>query len=165
MKNYWNSHLKKKLMKMGIDPNNHKLNHIPYHITNPKLSTTVASSTQKTQATGRSDGDNEVTSDGRCCFDYDKSCGVPDLNLNLSLFTMVTLKNEEGENHNCNSKVVHSPNTLLLFEWRSVVSLFSVIENDGRQSVIIFKRMVSNRIFDSNIPQNKKNTKIFSIFF
>lgn len=25
IKNYWNSHLKKKLVKMGIDPNNHRL--------------------------------------------------------------------------------------------------------------------------------------------
>lgn len=25
VKNYWNSHIKKKLMNMGIDPNNHKL--------------------------------------------------------------------------------------------------------------------------------------------
>lgn len=29
VKNFWNSHLRKKLMKMGIDPNNHRLNQIP----------------------------------------------------------------------------------------------------------------------------------------
>ncbi|KAF7816444.1 transcription repressor MYB6-like [Senna tora] len=27
VKNYWNSHIRKKLMNMGIDPNNHKLHH------------------------------------------------------------------------------------------------------------------------------------------
>nr|GEV70553.1 myb-related protein 308-like [Tanacetum cinerariifolium] len=27
IKSYWNSHLKKKLIKMGIDPNNHRLPH------------------------------------------------------------------------------------------------------------------------------------------
>ncbi|GAB4828787.1 hypothetical protein Ancab_018448 [Ancistrocladus abbreviatus] len=26
VKNYWNSHLKRKLIKMGVDPNNHRLN-------------------------------------------------------------------------------------------------------------------------------------------
>ncbi|KAJ1399349.1 SANT/Myb domain, partial [Sesbania bispinosa] len=25
VKNYWNSHIRRKLIKMGIDPNNHKL--------------------------------------------------------------------------------------------------------------------------------------------
>ncbi|XP_039054270.1 transcription repressor MYB6-like isoform X2 [Hibiscus syriacus] len=29
VKNYWNSHIKRKLVKMGIDPNNHKLNQYP----------------------------------------------------------------------------------------------------------------------------------------
>ncbi|BBG99670.1 myb domain protein 4 [Prunus dulcis] len=28
VKNYWNSHIRKKLIKMGIDPNNHRLNQI-----------------------------------------------------------------------------------------------------------------------------------------
>nr|ACM62749.1 MYB1 [Garcinia mangostana] len=28
VKNYWNSHIKKKLINMGIDPNNHKLNQV-----------------------------------------------------------------------------------------------------------------------------------------
>uniref|UniRef100_A0A2N9J0H5 Uncharacterized protein n=1 Tax=Fagus sylvatica TaxID=28930 RepID=A0A2N9J0H5_FAGSY len=29
VKNYWNSHIRRKLISMGIDPNNHKLNQIP----------------------------------------------------------------------------------------------------------------------------------------
>ncbi|KAK8588624.1 hypothetical protein V6N13_087530 [Hibiscus sabdariffa] len=29
VKNYWNSHIKRKLIKMGIDPDNHKLNQYP----------------------------------------------------------------------------------------------------------------------------------------
>jgi len=30
VKNYWNSHIRKKLIRMGIDPNNHKLHqHLP----------------------------------------------------------------------------------------------------------------------------------------
>ncbi|XP_048318055.2 transcription factor MYB8 isoform X1 [Ziziphus jujuba] len=34
VKNYWNSHLRRKLISMGIDPNNHRLNHSfprPHH--------------------------------------------------------------------------------------------------------------------------------------
>ncbi|KAL5574376.1 hypothetical protein UlMin_023973 [Ulmus minor] len=33
VKNYWNSHVRKKLMRMGIDPNNHKLNSIKLQVT------------------------------------------------------------------------------------------------------------------------------------
>lgn len=132
VKNYWNSHLRRKLMKMGIDPNNHRLTHIPYHFRNPKLLTTADSSTMKIQAAEEvlstpsnrpEESDNKQLlrlSDGRGCFDS-KSCKLPDLNLNLS-FTMVgASKIEEAENHNCksdesrDSTVVHSPNTLLLF--------------------------------------------------
>ncbi|KAF3953105.1 hypothetical protein CMV_021418 [Castanea mollissima] len=29
VKNYWNSHIRRKLISMGIDPNNHRLNQIP----------------------------------------------------------------------------------------------------------------------------------------
>ncbi|KAK9091704.1 hypothetical protein Sjap_024881 [Stephania japonica] len=31
VKNYWNSHLRRKLIKMGIDPNNHRSAHILHH--------------------------------------------------------------------------------------------------------------------------------------
>uniref|UniRef100_A0A0R0E5A3 MYB transcription factor n=1 Tax=Glycine max TaxID=3847 RepID=A0A0R0E5A3_SOYBN len=39
VKNYWNSHIRKKLISNGIDPNNHRLNHtIPSVYQNPPMS-------------------------------------------------------------------------------------------------------------------------------
>ena len=41
IKNYWNSHIRRKLMKMGIDPENHKL----IHLHRPSSSAAAAAAT------------------------------------------------------------------------------------------------------------------------
>ncbi|XP_061367880.1 myb-related protein 308-like [Gastrolobium bilobum] len=47
VKNYWNSHIRRKLIKMGIDPNNHKLHHgFPRPHSHHPLSATGASSSE-----------------------------------------------------------------------------------------------------------------------
>lgn len=44
VKNYWNSHIRRKLISMGIDPNNHRLNQIPLRAP-PKCGAVSASAT------------------------------------------------------------------------------------------------------------------------
>lgn len=48
VKNYWNSHIRRKLMKMGIDPNNHKLHQSFPNI--PQVPATSSSSTAQSSA-------------------------------------------------------------------------------------------------------------------
>ena len=40
IKNYWNSHIRRKLMKMGIDPDNHKL-HNHHHVLSSNAATLI----------------------------------------------------------------------------------------------------------------------------
>ncbi|XP_010259378.1 PREDICTED: transcription repressor MYB4-like [Nelumbo nucifera] len=94
VKNYWNSHLRRKLINMGIDPNNHRLNnHI--HPSSPSkrvVSDSEISSGSKNQATqscqpAKSHGDNDRVSDAASCLE-DDTCALPDLNLDLTMTTI-----------------------------------------------------------------------------
>ncbi|KAL5743412.1 hypothetical protein ACOSQ2_026528 [Xanthoceras sorbifolium] len=104
VKNYWNSHMTKKLIKMGIDPNNHKLNQIPrlhYHQQPPDhQQCTSPASMDKALFKPDINGDNDdVVSDAGSCFEDDGggiSAGSSydhDLNLDLNVapaFSSVT---------------------------------------------------------------------------
>ncbi|KAK8526268.1 hypothetical protein V6N13_017320 [Hibiscus sabdariffa] len=99
VKNYWNSHLRRKLMKMGIDPNNHRLitrNLLPRpqfpHISNtgaseispgPKVPITCDANIRPPLKCRR---DNDQVSDAASCLD-DEPCSnqLPDLNLDLTI--------------------------------------------------------------------------------
>ncbi|KAL4362942.1 hypothetical protein GQ457_04G009050 [Hibiscus cannabinus] len=99
VKNYWNSHLRRKLMKMGIDPNNHRLitrNLLPRpqfpHISNtgasgispgPKVPVTGDANIRSPLKCRR---DNDQVSDAASCLD-DEPCSnqLPDLNLDLTI--------------------------------------------------------------------------------
>ncbi|KAK8529257.1 hypothetical protein V6N13_102190 [Hibiscus sabdariffa] len=99
VKNYWNSHLRRKLMKMGIDPNNHRLitrNLLP-RPQFPHISNTGASGISpgpKVPITGDANNrpplkcrrDNDQVSDAASCLD-DEPCSnqLPDLNLDLTI--------------------------------------------------------------------------------
>ncbi|KAM4097312.1 hypothetical protein ACJW30_08G172500 [Castanea mollissima] len=117
VKNYWNSHLRRKLMNMGIDPNNHRLSHI--NVSRPQTSNASADATSihrlghinvsrpqtsnasadakssglKTQANHQSEKSQvencDQVSDAGSCLE-DDSCGLPDLNLDL-MITMPSL--------------------------------------------------------------------------
>ncbi|XP_031276295.1 transcription repressor MYB6-like [Pistacia vera] len=85
VKNYWNSHLRKKLISMGIDPNNHRLDHIP----RPQLpqrhdiSATVTSKHAVSNAKVIS-ADNDRVSDAGSCLE-DETSGDSNLNLDLTI--------------------------------------------------------------------------------
>ncbi|XP_043703042.1 transcription factor MYB8-like [Telopea speciosissima] len=87
VKNYWNSHLRRKLINMGIDPNNHRLNQkLPR---TQILSGTDTSSGLKIQACQpckprKSQGDNDQVSDAGSCLE-DGTCNLPDLNIDLTI--------------------------------------------------------------------------------
>ncbi|KAK3221695.1 hypothetical protein Dsin_008720 [Dipteronia sinensis] len=100
VKNYWNSHLRRKLLNMGIDPNNHRLsqsvprldNHQnPPVILQHKSSSTATSSGMKTDAKppllrSASRRDNDQVSDaGSSLEDIDEPSALPDLNLDLTI--------------------------------------------------------------------------------
>ncbi|XP_077221100.1 MYB-like transcription factor 4 [Tasmannia lanceolata] len=76
VKNYWNSHLRRKLMSMGIDPKNHR------------LSQKLPSCRSKSQANEhfqkvKSNGENDQVSDAASC--VDDISPLPDLNLDLTI--------------------------------------------------------------------------------
>ena len=92
VKNYWNSHLRRKLINMGIDPNNHRLNHYLPRPPAPCTAATATSSCLNNHASPpvKSVGDHDQTSDGGSSLD-DNRCVLPDLNLDLDL--AITISN------------------------------------------------------------------------
>ncbi|WRX13569.1 SANT/Myb domain - like 10 [Theobroma cacao] len=134
VKNYWNSHLRRKLMNMGIDPKNHRLGitKLPRPQSPLKYSNTSATSSgskvpaaNKKNPAVKSRCDNDQVSDAASCLE-DEPCGqlIPDLNLNLDLTINISVPNsvakvEEEQNHkecNISKDLEFSPSpTLVLF--------------------------------------------------
>uniref|UniRef100_A0A6N2N7B6 Uncharacterized protein n=2 Tax=Salix viminalis TaxID=40686 RepID=A0A6N2N7B6_SALVM len=100
VKNYWNSHLKKKLINMGIDPNNHRLNQIlprPQAEPAPVLATSTTTGSKNNIITASepkksSNDDSDRVSDTASCLEDDyKSSVTPQVatsgssNINLDL--------------------------------------------------------------------------------
>ena len=89
VKNYWNSHLKRKLIKMGVDPNNHRLTDKICPLGNLATSGSTASSAVlkengKKKLEKPDCHNNDQLSDATSGLD-DEANGLPDLNLDLSL--------------------------------------------------------------------------------
>ncbi|XP_077220198.1 MYB-like transcription factor 4 [Tasmannia lanceolata] len=88
VKNYWNSHLRRKLISMGIDPKNHRLNkNLPSCEQKQHGYGSSTSYDSKRQAYERcqkakSNGDNDQVSDAASC--VDNISPLPDLNLLLT---------------------------------------------------------------------------------
>ncbi|GLU04650.1 hypothetical protein SLE2022_217880 [Rubroshorea leprosula] len=93
VKNYWNSHLRRKLINMGIDPNNHRLTtHAFAPPKNPhgSISTSATSSAPKINPPNNNhplvkshSRDNYHVSDAGNCLPHEPS--LPDLNLDLTI--------------------------------------------------------------------------------
>ncbi|KAF7133537.1 hypothetical protein RHSIM_Rhsim09G0098900 [Rhododendron simsii] len=88
VKNYWNSHLRRKLMNMGIDPKNHRLNqNLPRSqnrcasgcATTSSASKEIVSHPLKTRL-----GENDQLSEAASCLEDSTRC-LPDLNLDLKI--------------------------------------------------------------------------------
>ncbi|KAK6913566.1 SANT/Myb domain [Dillenia turbinata] len=98
VKNYWNSHIRKKLINMGIDPNNHKLNQtLARQPQNQHTSSTVSTSSSESKnnnettsqqqpiAGAKSNVDDRANSDAASCLEDEGSGSGCALNLNLDL--------------------------------------------------------------------------------
>ncbi|KAF3792456.1 Transcription repressor [Nymphaea thermarum] len=108
VKNYWNSHLRRKLIRMGINPNNHRLTRglpIHHHRDVAAASCVISKSTnpgskapdEKQQAVRSSGGHGNQTSSSDADSGLDNtSPALPDLNLEL---TMTTLPNSISRPH------------------------------------------------------------------
>ncbi|XP_023891126.1 transcription repressor MYB6 [Quercus suber] len=95
VKNYWNSHIRRKLISMGIDPNNHRLNQIPpIPFSQPKCVSPAATSSHESMNNNESSKPlikpfaNTTTadrvSDTTSGFE-DEISGSLDLNLDLTI--------------------------------------------------------------------------------
>ncbi|KAJ7943025.1 MYB transcription factor [Quillaja saponaria] len=88
VKNYWNSHLRRKLMKMGIDPNNHRLSRkLPHTCNSSTTSSGLRKNVNDDHPMINSGGDincDQVISDSASCLENENSRGLPDLNLDFS---------------------------------------------------------------------------------
>lgn len=133
VKNYWNSHLIKKLVQMGIDPKNHKPNqHLPRPITSRASLITDSSGSMEgaSKPSNRVNCDNDITNlayktgggpprRAVNCSGHDELSRAPlDLNLDLTI-ALKEIKGEDSSkvNGNGSAEVEHaqSASTLNLF--------------------------------------------------
>lgn len=123
VKNYWNSHLRRKLISMGIDPNNHRLNQVLSHPKNLNYCSSTTSSASKELKLNtmiKKSCTNDHISDAGSCLE-DNSEGMPDLNIDLTRTSpsiVVNIEEVEKQNESTFSKKViksDPPPTLLLF--------------------------------------------------
>ncbi|XP_028759067.1 transcription factor MYB8 [Neltuma alba] len=104
VKNYWNSHLRRKLINMGIDPNNHRLSHkfpslqnqttsgssessglkLPKDAKKKKKNNIKPTNKPKTGGSGGDINNYEQVSDAASGLE-DESSSLPDLNLDLTI--------------------------------------------------------------------------------
>ncbi|XP_022759929.1 transcription repressor MYB6-like [Durio zibethinus] len=84
VKNYWNSHIKRKLIEMGIDPNNHKLNQYPIRPHPQPVIPPNPTSLNVTCKLRGSSVDNDRISDAASCLE-DEKFGVSNLDLDLTI--------------------------------------------------------------------------------
>jgi myb proto-oncogene protein len=121
VKNYWNSHLKKKLINMGIDPNNHRLNQIlprPQTEPAPVLATSTTTGSKNTITTSKpeksSNDDSDRVSDTASCLEDDykslvkqqvATSGSSNINLDLTIAAPASPGHKTSfgnEQQNCN---------------------------------------------------------------
>ncbi|KAL5748811.1 hypothetical protein ACOSQ2_026108 [Xanthoceras sorbifolium] len=85
VKNYWNTHVKRKLMQMGIDPKNHRLGQFGTYKSfvseNSKSGTQDSSRLECNNNSSNSDEDNSSTMSG---LEGNTVSSLPDLNLDLN---------------------------------------------------------------------------------
>ncbi|XVF02825.1 hypothetical protein REPUB_Repub04eG0207700 [Reevesia pubescens] len=96
VKNYWNSHLRRKLINMGIDPSNHRLishNLLPLP-QNPHSSNTSASATSSVSKVPEANNNINPAVKSRCdndqvyaasCLEDEPCSQLPDLNLDITI--------------------------------------------------------------------------------
>ncbi|KAG4120829.1 hypothetical protein ERO13_D11G168000v2 [Gossypium hirsutum] len=123
VKNYWNSHIKRKLMKMGIDPNNHKLNQYPHHVGPLNPTTTNSMDVACKLRVFSTENDDGVSDAASYLEDETPPTGVSNLDLDLTIaFPSSPIKNIIEESQQKTASIVtndeeeqYTVPTLLLF--------------------------------------------------
>jgi myb proto-oncogene protein len=115
VKNYWNSHLRRKLINMGIDPSNHSLSRSLPRPHAPNITSSCATLSDELKCGAHDDdqqaavkyrGENDQVADAGSCFEDDSS-GLVDLNLDLTIsipFTSLANVEEEQKHINVRAK-------------------------------------------------------------
>ncbi|XP_021672496.1 MYB-like transcription factor 4 isoform X2 [Hevea brasiliensis] len=85
VKNYWNSHLRKKLINMGIDPNNHRLNQILPRPQPERVSSPIDEDTCKTKKSTGDYIDRVSDAASSSLEENETSAGSSDINLDLTI--------------------------------------------------------------------------------
>ncbi|KAF5745208.1 hypothetical protein HS088_TW07G00790 [Tripterygium wilfordii] len=103
VKNYWNSHLRRKLMNMGVDPNNHRLTLQTSRFHNQEHNNNNLPIHKAALGSGGTPANQPV----KICNDQqqvsDESCGceqLPDLNLDLTITTPSSTSTYSIHNNN-----------------------------------------------------------------
>ncbi|WVZ23280.1 hypothetical protein V8G54_001824 [Vigna mungo] len=127
VKNYWNSHIKRKLISKGIDPNNHRLDHKVPFLQNPPMSedasepfgTKVVEKNRPCKSPRHVYGDVSDDASGEAQSSY----ALPDLNLDLSIAIpseshTISQNNLKPfrQSYSSRKRPYDSPSTLLLFQ-------------------------------------------------
>lgn len=82
VKNYWNTHLRRKLIHLGIDPNNHR---IGYNIGISKINHPCKSENSQVDNDDEDDYENPLLDSTSSGLESNTSCTLPDLNLDLTI--------------------------------------------------------------------------------
>lgn len=129
VKNYWNSHIRKKLMKMGIDPNNHRLNQTIPRNDNGSLLAAAATATSTGSSMNNANKANFTNTNrvapppdhnkGRASeaaaaaaaasqgLDEDETSGSSDLNLDLTIaFPCLPLLDDQVEDRHQDQRLL-----------------------------------------------------------
>ncbi|XP_002534714.2 transcription factor MYB8 [Ricinus communis] len=93
VKNYWNSHMRKKLINMGIDPKNHRLNqilprshhHQHNHQTDHVSAPVEVGTCNRPNKSTHGHDNNDRVSDAASCLEDETCSGSSDLNLDLTI--------------------------------------------------------------------------------
>ncbi|KAF7135525.1 hypothetical protein RHSIM_Rhsim08G0085900 [Rhododendron simsii] len=121
VKNYWNSHLKRKLISMGIDPNNHKLNQTLIRPPQDQCISNLVTPKAKTCL------DNDRLSDSASCLEDDNMSGSDDqLNLDLTIAVprpLMPMLEEETEGRDC----------------KELKGILEDRESDGSPTLLLFR--------------------------
>ncbi|PRQ15924.1 myb-related protein 308-like [Rosa rugosa] len=82
VKNYWNTHLRRKLMHLGIDPNNHRIGH---NICLDKVNHPCKSANSQANNDDEDDSQDPLLDSTSSGPESNTSCTLPDLNLDLTI--------------------------------------------------------------------------------
>ncbi|CAK9135977.1 unnamed protein product [Ilex paraguariensis] len=123
VKNYWNSHLRRKLISVGIDPNNHRMNQSLPRPQNRCLSSpsTSSESLSAPSKPSKTVGEDDQLSDAATCVE-NEALGLHGLNLDLTMAVPSSSSSIEKKK-----------------QQSAELKTREVVENDGVPTLLLFR--------------------------